>query len=225
MSETRTQTDIQNGRFLRLDGRAELKAKLRMGELQIEPGGPNREAMVKAPDAMLQDWLGCMFMPRATIARMKALLQDYENYKNFYKPKVIESKLIDHRGDEYDIFLRLFEHSVLTVVLNTNYRVRYDQLDTQRLQVTSRSTRIAEVKNGRESPVGGGAGYLWRLNSYWRFEEADGGVYAECEAISLSRGVPFGLGWMLKGFVERFPKDSMLNTLRGTAAAAAQADQ
>jgi hypothetical protein len=30
---------------------------------------------------------------------------------------------------------------------------------------------------------------------------------------------------MLKGFVERFPKDSMLNTLRGTAAAAAQAYQ
>jgi hypothetical protein len=111
----------------------------------------------------------------------------------------------------------------------TNYHVRFDQLDAQHLQVTSRSTRIAEAKNSdgsydRESPVGGGAGYLWRLNSDWRFEGADGGVYAECEAISLSRDVPFGLGWMLKGFVERFPKDSMLNTLRGTATAA-QSDQ
>jgi hypothetical protein len=85
----------------------------------------------------------------------------------------------------------------------------------------SRSTRIAEVKNPKksyevEAPVGDDAGFLWRLNAYWRFEEADGGVYAECESISLSRDTPLGLGWALNGFVQKLPKESMLNTLLGT---------
>ena len=64
--------------------------------------------------------------------------------------------------------------------------------------------------------MGDDDGFLWRLNSYWRFQAADGGIYARCEAISLSRDVPLGLGWMLKGFLEKFPKESMMNTLRGT---------
>jgi hypothetical protein len=70
-----------------------------------------------------------------------------------------------------------------------------------------------------EVAPGADSGFLWRLNSYWRFEAADGGVYARCEAISLSRDVPAGLGWMLKGFLESFPKASMANTLRGTRTA------
>ena len=71
--------------------------------------------------------------------------------------------------------------------------------------------------------MGNDTGFLWRLNSYWRFEEADGGVYAQCEAISLSRDVPSLLGWMIKGFLEKFPKESMQNTLRGTKAAVMKA--
>ncbi len=67
-----------------------------------------------------------------------------------------------------------------------------------------------------ELPVGDDTGFLWRLNSYWRFESGDGGVYAQCEAVSLSRAVPRGLGWMLNGFLETLPKESMMNTLRGT---------
>ncbi len=70
-----------------------------------------------------------------------------------------------------------------------------------------------------EEPLGDDSGFLWRLNSYWRFEESEGGVFAECQAISLSRDVPALLGWMIKGFLEKFPKESMLNTLRGTKAA------
>ncbi|MBZ5608068.1 MAG: hypothetical protein LAP38_07420 [Acidobacteriia bacterium] len=224
-AESRMNRSLKSDRFLEVDSRPDLKAKLRGGELHIESGvsldGGN-EASV--PNGMLQDWLGLMFIPNATIRQVKAVLQDYGNYKNFYQPEVIESKLVEHHDDEYDIFLRLYEKHILTVVLNTNYHVRYGVLDAQRMYVTSRSTRIAEVKNPsrsytEETPVGNDTGFLWRLNSYWRFRQTDDGVYAQCEAISLSRDVPLGLGWMLKGFLERFPKESMLNTLRGTKAA------
>jgi hypothetical protein len=201
---------------------------LRSGELRIEAVDAAREA--KAHGGMIQDWVGTMFIPGATLAHVQAVLRDYANYKKYYQPKVIESKVIEsgqlaQSGDEYDLFLRLHEGHILTVILNTTYHVRYSMPDAQHLIVTSRSTRIAEVKDPdksyeEERPVGHDTGFLWRLNSYWRFQSADGGVYARCEAISLSRDVPLGLGWMLKGFLESLPKESMMNSLRGTRDAA-----
>lgn len=223
-AESRMAQDLQPARFLHLDAAPDLKARVRSGELVIQPASTLAGAKdMQLPGGLLQDWLGMMFIPGASIAGVRAVLQDYPNYKNFYQPEVIESKEISHHGDEYEIFLRLYKRQILTVVLNANYRVHYAMLDAKRMYVTSHSTRIAEVTDPKnsyteEEPVGDDTGFLWRLNSYWRFEEADGGVYAECEAISLSRDLPLGLGFMLKGFLEVFPKESMLNTLRGTRA-------
>jgi len=224
-AESRMAQDLQPARFLHMDAAPDLKARVRGGELVIQSGSALAGAQdTKVPGGLLQDWLGMMFIPGASIAGVRAVLQDYPNYKNFYQPEVIESREISHHDGEYEIFLRLYEKHILTVVLNANYHVRYGTLDAKRMYVTSHSTRIAEVNDPKrsyteEEPPGDDTGFLWRLNSYWRFEEADSGVYAECEAISLSRDVPLGLGFMLKGFLERFPKESMLNTLRGTKAA------
>ena len=224
-AESTMAQDLQPVRFLHMDTAPDLKARVRSGELVIQSASTLAGAKdIQVPGGLLQDWLGMMFIPGASIAGVRAVLQDYPNYKKFYQPEVIESKEISHHDDQYEIFLRLYEKHILTVVLNANYHVRYGMLDAKRMYVTSHSTRIAEVEDPKhsyteEEPVGDDTGFLWRLNSYWHFEEADGGVYAECEAISLSRDVPLGLGFMLKGFLERFPKESMLNTLRGTKAA------
>jgi hypothetical protein len=197
-------------------------SRLRGGELRIESGSAGLD--INVPGGMIQDWVGSMFLPGATLAQVQSVLWDYANYKNYYLPKVIESKQLARTGDDYDVFLRLHEEHVLTVVLNTTYHIVYRMPDPQHLSVTSRSTRIAEVKDPDNSyedelPSGDDSGFLWRLNSYWHFAAADGGVYAQCEAISLSRDVPLAFGWMLKGFLESFPKESMVNTLRGTSAA------
>jgi len=218
-AESKMTEGLQAGRFLHVDSTPDVKAKLRAGEVRIETVSPP-DPSIQVSGGLLQDWLGMMFIPNASIAQVKAVLQDYANYKNIYQPKVIDSKEISHHGDHFDIFLRLYEKHILTVVLNTNYHVRFVVPDLQRMYVTSNSTRIAELKdpkrNRDEEKVGDDTGFLWRLNSYWRFEEADGGVYAECEAISLSRDLPLGLAFLLKGFIEQFPKESMMNTLRGT---------
>jgi hypothetical protein len=44
-------------------------------------------------------------------------------------------------------------------------------------------------------PPDTGYEFLWRLYSYWRFQERRAGVYLECRAISLAGDVPSGLGW------------------------------
>ncbi len=56
-------------------------------------------------------------------------------------------------------------------------------------------------------------GFLWAMNSYWRMEERDGGVYVECEAITLSRGVPLGLGMLVNPMLQSFAEESLKNTL------------
>jgi len=59
-------------------------------------------------------------------------------------------------------------------------------------------------------------GFLWRMNTYWSYEERDGGLYMQIESVSLSRSVPTGLGWAVRPFVESVPRESMEFTLRST---------
>lgn len=222
LTETRLNQGLHPDRFLYLDVQPQLKPTVRQGEILIESRITfDKGVPIEAPDGQIQDWLGMMFMPGATIPKVRAVLQDYDHYKEIYKPAVVDSKLIKRGGNEFDIFLRLYKKQILTVVLNTEYHVKYGMTDPGHMYIISHSTRIAELKNAKhslteENPVEDESGFLWRLNSYWRFEEADGGVYAQCESISLSRDVPLGLGWMIGSFLEHFPRDSMMQTLRST---------
>ena len=129
------------------------------------------------------------------------MVQDYDHHKDVYKPEVIDSRVISHTGNDFRIYLRLLKKKVITVVLDTEHEVQYTPVDRTRWRSVSRTTKIAEVKNAgkpdeREMPPGTGEGFLWKLNSYWRFEERDGGTWMECEAVSLTRDVPTGLGWL-----------------------------
>ena len=47
-------------------------------------------------------------------------------------------------------------------------------------------------------------------------EERDGGVYVECESVSLTRDIPFGLGWAVGPFVTSLPRESLELTLTKT---------
>jgi hypothetical protein len=77
--------------------------------------------------------------------------------------------------------------------------------------------------NEKIQPPDAGYGFLWRLNTYWRFEERDGGVYAECRAISLTRDIPSVLKWIIEPMVRSLPKDTLMHTLKATRDAVARA--
>jgi hypothetical protein len=173
------------------------------------------------PNGLIHDWVAATFLPDTSLKDTLALIQDYDNHKNIYKPEVIDSKLISHHDNDFQIYLRLLKKKIMTVVLDTDHEVHYRCLDSARWLCRSYTTRIAEVENAgspKETvlPPDTGYGFLWRLNSYWRFQERDGGVYLECRAISLSRDVPFGLGWIIEPIVQKLPKESLVNTLEST---------
>jgi hypothetical protein len=178
----------------------------------------------KVPGALVHDWIGAVYVPKATLQSTLLLLQNYDAHKDLYKPEVIDSKLLARDGNDFRIRLRLLKKKVLSVVLNTEHDVRYFPMSGNRCRSRSYSTRIVEVDNPgkaaeRELPPGTGHGFLWRLNSYWRFQERDGGVYIECEAISLTRDVPAAFGWLIDPIVRNLPRESLTNTLRSTRTA------
>ncbi len=231
-TEARIEKELARPRaFLYIEGlpeprRSEVRTELKRGEVYMErlktPDASGRE--IRTSDALIHHWLGAVFIPGATLAQVRALVEDYDHHQEIYKPEVVGSRLISRNGNDFKIFYRLRKHKVITVTLNTNHDVHYFPVDSKHMHSRSYTTRIAEVENAdqpgeREKPVGNDGGFLWRLYSYWRFEEQDGGVTVECESISLTRDIPFGLGWLIKPFITGIPKESLQMTLGSTRSA------
>lgn len=221
-----TEQRLADGKvFLWADQSADRARRVKAGEVLVEPF--LRKPVTPVPSGLVHDWVGSVFIPGATLERTLAMVRDYDRHKDVYKPEVIDSRVLSHTGNDFHIYLRLLKKKVITVVLASEHDVKYTPLDKNRWSSVSRTTRIAEVDNPgkpdeREKPPGTGEGFLWRLNSYWRFEERDGGTWLECEAISLTRDVPTGLGWVVEPIIRDLPKDSLANTLRSTRAALAK---
>jgi len=179
---------------------------------------------IHVPAGLIHHWIGDVFIPGVSIRLVLDLLQDYNHHQDIYQANVIRSRLISREGNHFHIAQRYRERKVVTVVLNTEHEVDYTQMDATHWFSRSVSTRIAQVQNAgspdeSEKPVGDDSGFLWRINSYWRFLEQDGGVYVECESISLTRDIPTGLGWLIRPYVTSIPKDSLERTLGATRSA------
>jgi hypothetical protein len=207
------------------DEQPERARRVRQGEIVVSPFLKKPE--IPVPDGLIHDWVGSVFIPGATLRETLALVQNYDHHKDVYKPEVLDSRLLSRRDDDFKVYMRLLKKKVITVVLNTEHDVHYTKLNDRAWRSVSRTTKIAEVENPgksdeREKPPGTGEGFLWRLNSYWRFEERDGGVWVECQAISLTRDIPTGLGWLIEPIIRNLPKESLASTLKATRAALAK---
>ncbi len=176
------------------------------------------------PDALIHDWVGAVFVPRAKVADAVAVLQDVPHYPQIYSGDILSARLESREGNHLKVLFRVLRKNVVTVVLETEYDVDYRRISDTRTQVWSRSTRIAEVDdsgtpNERVRRPDSGWGFLWRLNTYWHLEERDGGLLMECRAVSLTRDIPFALAWIVKPMVTSLPREALAGTLQKTRAA------
>jgi hypothetical protein len=224
LTEARLKSDAP---FLWIDGLPEERrrnalAAIRRNELSIErlttkDGGRD----IDVPDGIIHHWVGTAFVPSATIDQAVAVLQDYNNHRRIYAPAVAGSKLLSKDGDRFTFFLRFLMKKGITVVVNSEHEARFLRPAPNRTEAWVHSTRIAEVENAglpteKEKPVGNDGGYVWRMNTYWRLLARDGGLYMQCESISLSRGIPFGFAWLVGPFVTSIPRESLTFTLETT---------
>jgi len=202
--------------------RAEAYSALKRGEVQIhhlsqlDNGKP-----IDCPGGMIHHWVGVVFIPGAMLNDVLGVLQDYGHQSTYYAPEVERSKIESRDGDHFRVFLRFRRHKIITIVLDTEHEVRYFHDAPGRAHSRSSAVRIAEVENPgasdeREMQPGDDGGFLWRMETWWRMEERDGGVYVQSEVASLTRDIPTGLGWLIGPFVTSIPKETLLFTLDAT---------
>lgn len=228
LTETRNEQELKRGtNLLWIDElppqeRTEAYAALKRGEVQmkrlemLEGGKP-----IACPGGLIHHWTGVVFIPGARLDDVLNMLEDYDRHSIYYGPDVERSKIESRSGDHFRVFLRFRRHKVITVVLNTEHEIDYFRDNPERAHSRSSAVRIAEVENTgksdeRERPPEDDGGFLWRMETWWRMEERDGGVYVQSEVASLTRDIPVVLSWMIKPFVTSIPKETLTATLVAT---------
>ena len=226
-TEAQNMTSLREGPFLWVDGlpekeRPEAMAKLKGGEVQMrrlsrDPEGGN----LNVPGGMIHDWEGIIFIPGVKIDDVLNVLQDYDHHASYYSPDVEKARIESRNGNEFRVFLRFRRHNVVTVVLDTEHRVTYFRDSPAKAHSRSSATRIAQVEDPggskeKEKVPGEDDGYLWRMETWWRMEERDGGVYVQNQVVTLTRDIPTGLAWLIEPFITKIPKETLEFTLQAT---------
>jgi hypothetical protein len=197
----------------------DLRARLRRGEVIVAPlVGRGTESV---PNGLIHDWIGAVFIPNATLEGLFAVVHDYDRYKQIYKPVVADSKVLACT-DVDQRFSMIWQHKILFIdaAMDAQYQA-HDFVDGRRGYNIATTTRVQEIQSYGQSgerllPPDEGNGFIWRIHSIARYEERDGGVYLELEAIALTRDIPASLGWLVKPVVNHLSISSLTTTLGQT---------
>jgi hypothetical protein len=208
------------GSFLWTFEDAERAAKVHSGEIVVAPAtGQNPR---KVSGGLIHDWMGAVFVPNLKLDDILKVTRDYDRYKEFYRPSVVESKAIARDSAEDKFWMLLMNKAFfLKTALETQCQATNVRLDDHRFYSISRTTRVQEVDEYGQpgeyrKPEGQGSGYIWKLYSVARLEERDDGVYIELEAMALSRTIPAAFRVVADPIVRRVSRNSLLISLKQT---------
>jgi hypothetical protein len=228
IAEATIETDVSSpDHFLHVfHGSAEDRAKadrqLRRGEVAIERlRATDNGRRIDVPDGLIHHWIGSIFVPEVHLGTAVAVLQDFDQHAELFRPNIARSKILEHDGDRFRLALRFYMKKIIAVTVDTESLAEFTPRGADRETSAIRSMRVNEVENvgtpeERQKPDGHGGGYMWRMNTYWRFLERDGGTYIECEALTLSRNIPTGLGWLIGPVLTSIPRDMLTSALQAT---------
>jgi len=228
LAEAQTDAELgSSGPFLWIERlpenrRAAALAELQAGQVVIgRTETLDQGRHISVPGGMIHHWIGTVFIPGATLTQTLSLEEDYDHHQEYFRPDVVRSKTLRRNNNDFLVLLRLRKKKIITVILDTDHEVHYAMVSQTQAWSRSRTTRIQQVEDAGQPgehllPEGRDGGFLWRMNTYWRFEEKDGGTYVECQSISLTRDIPIGLGWMIGPLVTSIPRESLSFTLATT---------
>jgi putative flippase GtrA len=119
---------------------------------------------------------------------------------------VLEARVLERSTDSLRVYLKLVRRTIMTVAYDTEHRMTFWRESPGLAKSRSVSTRISEA-GGSER------GFLWRLNSYWRYVQVGPDVRVDLESVSLSRDIPRVLKPVAGPLVGRIGRESMTRTL------------
>jgi len=134
------------GCFLWTDEDPERMVKVRSGETVVAPA-PGASPR-KIPGGLIHHWIGSAFLRDAKLDDILDVTHDYDRYKEFYRPSVIESKTVARDVVEDRFTMRLMNQAYfLKTALDADYRVTNVRLDDRRFYSVSRTTRVQEIED------------------------------------------------------------------------------
>ena len=198
---------------------ARTMAALKRGEVIVTRGAARDASSneVSVSGGLINHWRGTVFVPNVKLDTMLKVLQEPQSDKH-KQEDVLSSRVVSRDGDTQKVYLRLRRTKFVTVVYDTEYDVEYRRIGTDRAWSNSISTKVVEIENAgtpqeRALPEGNDSGYMWRLNSYWRYKQLDHGVLVEIESLTLSRSLPRLVGPLIRPIVTSTARESMTRTL------------
>jgi putative flippase GtrA len=182
----------------------------RLERSRLDGRSPHLQAIVargdsiRVPSGTISDWTGSVLIPGITLDRLLQRLQHPGTPPP--QDEVVSSRVIARTDDSLRVSIRLVRHAIVTVTYDTEHEIRFRRWMPRLATARSVATRIEEVG-------GSDHGFLWRLHSYWRYEEVDGGVWVELESLTLSRDVPSIIRPIAAPLVARIARESIVSTL------------
>jgi hypothetical protein len=206
--------------FLWIDEVSDRAARVRQGAIVVEPAVENGTKVVT--DGLIHHWIGSVFIPNATVGNLAAVIRDYGRYPEIYKPAVMEAHVLPST-DGAPNYSMVWQRRVLfvTAAVQLSYRSNDFAVDERRGYTVAGATRIQQIENYRRRgqrllPPDTGSGYIWRIQSIVRYDERDGGVYLEMEALALTRDIPSSVRWLVNPVIRRLSTESLTATLQQT---------
>jgi hypothetical protein len=206
--------------FLWADEDPTRRQQLKSGEIVVSPLGNTHPLPV--PRGLIHHWIGAVFIPGARIKDLSSVVGDYSKYSEIYRPSLIKAELFDSTADEQKFSILWVQRVLLvTVAFYTEMDSKFCGLNGRQGYMTFTTTRVQQIENygekdERRLAQDEGSGYLWRLVSFARFAERDGGLYLELEVIGLSKDLPGSLRLLLKPVIEHIPRQALTAKLEQT---------
>ena len=117
-------------------------------------------------------------------------------------------RVLSRNGNALRSYLKLVRRTIISVVYDTEHDVVFER-HSRTWRRAAASTKIAE-EGGTDR------GFLWRLNSYWRYSQMGSDVRIDLESISLSRDAVVCRS-MAEPLISRIARESVTRTLSSSS--------
>lgn len=159
---------------------------------------------VGVPSGTISCWRGSVLIRGVTLDR----LLDGLVHPGTPPPQddVLSSRVLSRGDNSLRVYIRLARRAIVTVSYDTEHEMTFTRRSPTLATARSVATKIEEVG-------GTDHGFLWRLHSYWRYEQTRDGVLVELDSLTLSRDIPSFVRAMASPLVNRVARESTHRTL------------
>ena len=186
---------------------AETEARIDQVRLQpvTRPAGIAADgSSIDVGNGTITHWRGAVFIPRISLEQLLEHLQEPGTPPP--QEDVVASRVLRRTDDGLSVYIRLVRRSIVTVSYDTEHEMTFHRWSPTLATARSVATRIDELG-------GDDHGFLWRLNSYWRYQESGDGVVVSLESLTLSRDVPWLIKPIAGPIASNIARESMVRTL------------